>query len=212
MASILAKLLSAADAEWQYWGKSTWKVGEASPSIAHTDDDPIFAERVIEAYCPLVGDKPSETAIQNDEYVWSAVGMCYLMHAASLSRTEFPFSNKHSRFIRHFVHARKSKDTSAPYWGYWICDPRCPAISVGDIVGYARGEGMTRAKARSLLHGESAYEGHTDIVVAKRDDEIDVIGANVMDSVTKKTLKLKPNGRIADPSHCWFVLLKARFQ
>ena len=51
---------------------------------------------------------------------------------------------------------------------------------------------------------------NTDIVVAKRPGEIDVIGGNVRDSVCKKTLALSPSGHLADTSHNWFVVMKKR--
>ena len=70
---------------------------------------------------------------------------------------------------------------------------------------------MTQAKADKLFDASGSYPSHTDLVVAVRGSEVDVIGANVMDSVTKKTLKLDASGRLADPTHFWFVLLKARF-
>ena len=47
--------------------------------------------------------------------------------------------------------------------------------------------------------------------MAKRPGEIDVIGGNVRDSVTKKTLALNNKGQLVDPNHDWFVVLKKRF-
>ena len=40
--------------------------------------------------------------------------------------------------------------------------------------------------------------------------EIDVIGFNVLDSVTKKTVPLTSAGLIADRKHKWFVVLKRK--
>jgi hypothetical protein len=52
---------------------------------------------------------------------------------------------------------------------------------------------------------------HCDLVVAKRSNEIDVIGGNVSDSVTKKTLKLDANGKVKDATRPWFVVIKNLF-
>jgi hypothetical protein len=205
-----SQIVAAANAEWKYWGKSTWKVATGNKNILSKDDDPIFAKYVVDNYCAVVGDTPLVTAIQNDDYAWSAVGISYFMKTAGFNKTEFPFSSNHSKFIRHFISARGNNHANAAYWGYRMSEP-APAIEVGDLIGYGRGEGMTQEKANRLFDSASSYKSHTDVVVSVRAGEIDVIGANVMDSVTKKTLRLDSNGRVDDATHFWFVLLKARF-
>ena len=69
---------------------------------------------------------------------------------------------------------------------------------------------MTAQKAAKLFDATSPYESHSDVVVAKRSGEIDVIGCNVMDSVTKKTLEIGLSGHIEDNVHFWFATLKRR--
>jgi hypothetical protein len=81
---------------------------------------------------------------------------------------------------------------------------------VGDIVAYARGTNMTARRAAALFDSTRAYESHSDVVVARRAREIDVVGANVLDSVTKKTLRLDSAGHIDDARHFWFAVLKRR--
>jgi hypothetical protein len=210
MPTTLQKIIDIANTEWIHWGRSTWKVDSGRTNIVSKDDDPVFAKYVIDNYCAVVRDTPLVTAIQNDDYAWSAVGMSYFMKTAGFSRSEFPFSSSHSKFIQHFVAARKNADANAAYWGYRLTEPGL-SIAVGDLIGYGRGEGMTQDRANRLFDSASSYKSHTDVVVAVRPGEIDVIGANVMDSVTKKTLKLTTNGQIDDPTHFWFVLLKAQF-
>lgn len=210
MPASVSQIINAANTEWQYWGGSTWKVASSRISIFNKDSDSAFAKYVVDNYCKIVGDTPTASAIQNDDYKWSAVGIAYFMKTAGFTKSEFPFSSSHSKFIRHFVTAGKNEDANAAYWGYRLTEPGL-RIAVGDLVGYGRGERMTQDKANRLFDSASSYKSHTDVVVAVRTDEIDVIGANVMDSVTKKTLKLDANGQIDDPTHFWFVLLKARF-
>ena len=43
------------------------------------------------------------------------------------------------------------------------------------------------------------YASHVDIVVATRDGEIDVIGGNVEQSVTLRTLQVDPEGKLINP-------------
>jgi hypothetical protein len=72
---------------------------------------------------------------------------------------------------------------------------------VGDLVCAPRQLGVT-------YDTEEGYASHCDLVVAKRINEVDIIGGNVSDSVTKKTLKLDGNGKVKDTSRPWFVVIK----
>jgi hypothetical protein len=81
----------------------------------------------------------------------------------------------------------------------------------GDIIAYSRAKNNSQEKANALFDATGRYESHSDVVVAKRTTEIDVVGCNVIDSVTKKTLSIDANGRIVpDGQHLWFVVLKRR--
>ena len=207
MAASVQTILDAANAEWKHWGQSTWDLVRGKRKIGHRDDEDPFARYVIANYCAVGGGSPSVAAIQDDQFAWSAVGMSFIMDSAGFGKKEFPFSVRHSTFIRHFVKARKNQDATAPYWGFQFGEPNA-GPEIGDLVAYARGTNMTQKKALALFDSSSSYQSHTDVVVDKRPGEIDVIGCNVMDSVTMKTLKLGPDGHIADPQHFWFAVLK----
>jgi hypothetical protein len=208
MAKTVADLLSAADREWQRWGKSTWNVATGARKVGHTDDERDFAQIVIDDYCSVGGGNPSVADISNDDYFWSAVGISAMFKAAGFAKPEFPFSQSHSTWLRKFIKARKERQP-ALYWGFRVTEAQATP-DVGDIVGYARGNGLTFESAQRFFDKTGSYSSHSDIVVAKRPREIDVIGANVLDSVTKKTLPLTQAGLIADRSHKWFVVLKRK--
>ena len=131
------------------------------------------------------------------------------MSMAGYLKTEFPFAQSHSVFVRRFVAARKNRNLSAIYWGFRMGDVGGQP-EPGDVIAYARGNNMTASKAAAFFDRTSAYDSHTDVVVAKRGEEIDVIGCNVLDSVTKKTLRIDPAGNIVDNRHFWFAVLKRR--
>jgi hypothetical protein len=150
--------------------------------------------------------------IQDDRYFWSAVGMSAIMKAAGFTRDEFPFAQSHSKFIRRFVAARNAKEASASFWAYRLSES-AGKPEIGDIVAYARGKQgspMTRTKADALFDSTASYDSHTDVVVSKTANNIQVIGCNVLDSVTKKTIRLGANGHIDDNKHFWFAVLKRR--
>ncbi|WP_306547152.1 DUF2272 domain-containing protein [Desulfobulbus sp.] len=203
------QLVDSATAEWVFWGKSVWNVAKKTATIGHKDDEESFAQYVVDNYCSVGGGNPSLFDIQNDEYAWSAVGMSAIMKNAGFTVAEFPFSQSHSTYIRAFIKARLNEDQSAAYWGYRLGEPGGEP-DVGDLVGYARGEGLTHEKAQKYFDKKTSYKSHIDIVVARRATEIDVIGANVLDSVTKKTLTISTAGHISDTQHFWFVTLKKR--
>ena len=209
MPATIASILEAATKEWEHWGRSTWNVITGKKQIGHTDDEDPFAQHVIDEYCSVGGGNPSLDDIQDDRYAWSAVCISAIMAGAGHTKAMFPFAQSHSVYIRHFVKARNEKDTGAVYWGRRLTEANATP-QPGDLIGYARGKDMTFDKAQAFFDKTTAYESHTDIVVAQRPGEIDVIGGNVRDSVTKKTIPLTASGLIADRSHPWFVVLRRR--
>lgn len=209
MPASLESILQSAHKEWKFWGKSTWHVPAGHTHIGATDDQAVFAQHVVDAYCSVGGGSPTLFDIQDDRYYWSAVGMSAIMKGAGFLKSEFPFAQSHSVFIRHFIKARKQQWQDAAFWGFRAGEAGAQP-EVGDVVAYARAKKMTAEKAAALYDSTSSYESHTDVVVARRDNEIDVIGANVLDSVTMKTLSLNGQGHIEDNRHFWFAVLKRR--
>lgn len=209
MPATVASILSAARAEWDTWGRSDWNLVAGTKHIVHTDDEPAFARYVVDNYCAVGGGAPSLDDISDDRYFWSAVGMSAIMKNSGFARSEFPFAQSHSKFIRYFVAARKSEDRSAAFWAFRLGE-QGGKPEPGDLVAYARAKGMTPEKAAKLFDATRDYESHSDVVVAKRAAEIDVIGCNVMDSVTRKTLRIDASGDLLDDQHSWFAVLKRR--
>lgn len=209
MRPTVAQLIHAAEAEWVLWGRSTWNTLDGSRTLGHRDDEPPFAQRVIDAYCALAGGSPTLLQIQDDQYAWSAVGLSFVMKQAGFTAKEFPFAQAHSRWIRRFIAARRAGIADAAYWGYRTSESQATP-EPGDLVAYARGKNMTAAKADKLFDATGSYESHSDLVVAKRPGAIEVIGCNVMDSVTRKTLAITGTGHLNDPHHHWFAVLRRR--
>lgn len=209
MPANIESIIRSATHEWNYWGKSYWNLIANKRNIVKKDDDEEFAKYIINNYCSIGGGTPSLIDIQDDRYAWSAVGMSAIMKNAGFKKAEFPFAQSHSVYIRRFIADRLQNNQLAAFWGYRHGEDGGQP-TVGDLVGYARGKGLTIEKAKKFFDKKDAYESHTDVVVAVRPGEIDVIGANVLDSVTKKTLKLNKHGHIQDDQHFWFVILKHR--
>ncbi len=208
MPATSTNIVDAAQAEWEHWGRSTWNLITGRKRIGHTDDERNFAKHAIDKYCSVVGDTPSVDDISNDIYFWSAVTISAVMKNAGFTKREFPFSNNHSVFIRAFIAARKASNADATYWGFRLHEGK---PDVGDLIGYVRPDRPTSfSDAQAFFDRTRPYPSHSDIVVAKRAGEIDVIGGNVLDSVTRKTVAIDRNGLVADRAHLWFVVLKRK--
>ena len=215
MPATVQSVVDAANIEWTRWGGAIWNtVANTITSGFHTDDEADFAGIVRDEYCalliPKAKDRPSKKAIAKDQYFWSAVGMSFILHEAGYTKSEFKFSQAHRTFIRQAIKARRAKKTSAPFWGFRINEPGS-APAVGDLIGYARGDGVSHNSAQGFFDDmTTSYGSHTDVVVATRAGEIEVIGANVEDSVAKKIVRVGPDGLLTDTIHPWFVVLKRR--
>jgi hypothetical protein len=197
-----SSIVAAAVKEWDFWGRSVTPGG-----IHHTDNEIEFARYVLGTYCKPLGANPSLHDIQKDVYFWSAVTISYMIRQAGISESEFTFSQRHSTYIRESIKARKDKDKSKAYWGFRIDEPEA-ILAPGDIVGAGRTEGMSFEEAQALFDKKVDYESHSDIVVAVRAGEADLIGGNVGDSVTMKKLTLNASGKIRDKKNRSFVVMK----
>lgn len=194
-------IVATATKEWDFWGNSV------PGKIHHTDNELAFATYVLETYCRPLKATPSLSEIANDTYFWSAVAISFMVRQAGVSASEFTFSQSHSTYIREAIKARRDKDKTKAYWGFRI-DEAEAILAPGDIVGAGRTKGMTFEQAQALFDKKTDYESHSDIVVAVRAGEADLIGGNVSDSVTKKTLKLDAKGRLRDKKNLSFVVMK----
>jgi hypothetical protein len=98
----------------------------------------------------------------------------------------FRYSTQHSVYISQAIRDRLNARADAGYWGFRLNEQ---APDVGDIVCWAREDGVDYDNQKN-----GNYKGHCDIVVQKSDGMVFVIGGNVGDSVTKRPLRLAPNG------------------
>lgn len=211
MPATVHQLLSSADAMWAAWSYPTWNLITEAHDIPHDDKDKVYATIVRDVYCHELGEKkkPSLDRIMEDDYAWSASGMSYLLREGGLTEDEFPFHQSHHHFIRRAIAARK-QNHDWTFWGYRHGE-NGGQPQVGDLVAYVRNDTITWKQAKLFFDVDSGYDSHTDIVVKVRPGEIDVIGANVASSVTKKTLALDTTGHIANTTtktFHWFATLR----
>lgn len=131
---------------------------------------------------------------------WSAAFISWVMKKAGAG-DRFKRSARHSVYIRDAIQKRKTNDSSAAFKGYRLNEV---VPQVGDLVCASRGSDAGKVGYDTTRD----YEAHCDIVVATQPGKIEVIGGNVSDSVSKKTLKTDAQGHLIDTSSPWFVVIK----
>ena len=146
-------------------------------------------------------------ADRDGDFAWSAAFISYVMRIAAAGDS-FPYSPNHSAYIdiarqesRGEVHGydvtAERPEAYAPQLGDLICTGRAGAV---DIVF-------------DDLPAET-FPAHCDIVVARADGTLSVIGGNVDDAVTMKHVPITADGRLAGPDgvvdtrYHWFVVLR----
>nr|KZB02389.1 hypothetical protein A4A59_10555 [Rhizobium leguminosarum] len=90
-----------------------------------------------------------------------------------------------------------------------MVDPTTTPVAVGDLLWASRSGDDCRAppltfadakrEVKRIREGRAdSFCSHSDIVVAIRDGQVDVIGGNVKQAVTRTTYHLDTSGRIRD--------------
>ena len=182
------KLKEIAEREWEFFDRGTRKESEEG-----------FWQQIVKYWREGVGINFVDTKaeVSSNNFPWSAVFISWIMKQAGAGN-KFKYSARHSIYIRDAIKNRKNNVSDAGFKGYKI-DEISP--EVGDLVCAPRQSGVT-------YNTTTDYPSHCDLVVAKRVDEIDIIGGNVSNSVTRKTLKLDTDGTVKDTSRPWFVVIK----
>jgi len=126
---------------------------------------------------------------------WSAAFISFVMQKAGAG-SKFKSSSSHSKYIVDAVKNRKN-NTDNPFKAYKLNEKK---VEVGDLVCYSRQSGVD-------YDTTSSYKSHCDIVVSANNDNAEVIGGNVGQSVTKRKVNLK-NGYLNDKNASWFTVIK----
>lgn len=187
-----AKLINTALYEWQGWGETT--LDGRIVKKGGKEEQKGFTDRVAKYWKEGVGLNYTG---QNKDVAWSSAFISFLMKIAGYGK-DFVYSASHSDYITAFIKNRKDGNTKATFVGYKINEKN---YEVGDLICYSRQDGVTYDTVGN-------YASHCDLIVAKRPNEIEVIGGNVSDSVTKKILPLDTSGNLGDRSHKWFAHIK----
>lgn len=141
-------------------------------------------------------------------FPWSAAFISFIMKASGAD-TAFKYSGRHATYI---VDAVKNRNTPKyPFRGYPINEQK---PEIGDLICAPRGANKGLIYDR-IVQTED-FQSHCDIVVAKTNSNIEVIGGNVGDTVAKTIVALNASGYIdKSPDSAfrnWFVVIKNAVQ
>lgn len=187
------KAVEIARQEWTRFGQQTIDKENKIVKKGGQEAEEPYSDRVAD-YWKVVG---FDLSGKDTHEPWSAAFISWVMKQAGME-DRFSYSEWHATYIRNSIVARRNGDKSFAYWGYRLSE-RAP--QVGDLVGYARQGGV------SYDYQPLTYASHTDLVVAVRAGEVDVIGGNVQDSVSLKTLSTDSQGKLTDKNQRWFVVM-----
>lgn len=190
------QMVDIARKEWEFFGRQTVVFGEMT-RVGHREADEGYWQRVGTYWKDALNLK--WTGKDTDE-AWSAAFISWVMKTAGLG-DRFLYDEWHAHYINRAIQAREDNDPKYAFYGFRLSE-RAPLV--GDLVCYAREDGV------DFDHRPDTYKSHCDLVVAVRPGEIDVIGGNVQDSVTLKTLKTNPGGLLIDTNNRWFAVLHNR--
>jgi hypothetical protein len=187
--SFKTKLKDTATSEWNFFEKGTKKERENG-----------FWQRIVQYWKEALNINNINNPTDVGNVPWSAAFVSWVMKQSGAGN-QFRYNASHSVYIRDAIKKRKNQVKDAAFIAFKI-DEVTP--EVGDLVCAPRESGITYDTTDN-------YISHCDLVVAKRNNEIDIIGDNVSDSVTKKTLRLNAQGKVQDTTRPWFVVIKNLF-
>lgn len=187
------RVISVANYEWQGWGEPTIQKNGTQTKKGGFEANRGYAERVGEYWRIGTGEKFDGT----DKNAWSSAFISYIMKKAGAGN-KFVYNSLHSKYITDSIANRKQGKTNEAFVGYKVNEI---APKVGDLVCYSRQGGID-------YDTTGDYFSHCDLVVKKRKNEIEVIGGNVNNAVTKKILSTDNRGVLTDKKYNWFAVIK----
>lgn len=169
--------------EWRRFGEQTYDIRGRATNVGHKEGETPYWQYVGEYWRYGVNN---DTLTGRDHSVpWSAAFISWVMRTAGAGN-RFHYSPQHSIYI---FRAIKDLLQGKPDAGFYCYQLREWKPQVGDLVCWARRDGI------DYQHQNGGdYPGHCDVVVEVGADQIQIVGGNVGDSVTKRPLELNDGG------------------
>lgn len=174
-----------AEEEYRVWNPPQRRLTETQPAAT-----PILQLYYREGVRREMSAADLQNAVWQNGHPWSAVFISYVMRKAGAGAA-FRYSAAHQTYIVAAKTNRLTGNAASPFWAY---RPDEVVPEIGDLICRSRqGSGATYD---SISDGRT-YATHSDVVTAIRPGEIRVVGGNVHQNVDAKTVRTRPDGRIA---------------
>ncbi|EMP5044331.1 DUF2272 domain-containing protein [Citrobacter freundii] len=186
-AGFTANAASIAIDEWRFFGEQRYN---PSGDIIHSgrkEGEDGWWQRV-GLYWAKIGRNDLDG--RDHDWPWSAAFISWVMREAGAG-DRFSYSASHATYISKSIRDRNQGNANALYWGYRL-NERKP--QVGDLVCWDRDPDKVVDYDHQHLGN---YSSHTDLVVSVSTDQIEIIGGNVGNSVTRRPLMLTAEGYLA---------------
>lgn len=189
MTDFIKRLCAICKSEWLHFGKQSINVDNRLFRSGNRETDPGFWQRVGVYW--EVGTNLDLDGLDVD-WPWSAAFMSYVMKMAG-AEDHFKYSIRHSDYINDAI-----LNANPSFVGRRVSEY---APKIGDIVCYSRQNGV------DFDNLPDRYRSHGDVVCGIKNGYIEVIGGNVINSVTKKNLRVDSDGLLSDTNHAWFAII-----
>jgi hypothetical protein len=201
-------IIARATGEWDYFGRQTvvYRGSEESiPRVGYWEDDDRGHSLRVNAYWRAVGHPRLDGS--DCKQPWSAAFISWVMQRANVPQSQFRPASA------HWVYLSQAIDEAA-FPGRWFVPKRVADYSPqpGDLICSSRGPrrpGMIGGyTSSSMLKGTNT---HCDLVIANTGRQVEAIGGNVRNSVSKVSVELDSAGRLRSvPRRPWFIVLQNR--
>jgi hypothetical protein len=127
---------------------------------------------------------------------WSAAFISYLMDEVGLTDKQFHYSSAHWQYIKRAFEQPEG-------YAFKACDPRRTPPGIGDLLCYSRGSFPLKSFAewqKAVQEPAFSAASHCEVVidVDRSAKKIETIGGNVLQSVTRRKLKLNEENVLSD--------------
>lgn len=202
-------ILSVADHEWDYFHRQHVVFDgdhESIPDVGLWEDDSEELSYRVNWYWRAV-DKPDLTG-KDCTQPWSAAFISWVMDSAGVPPEIFPHADAHWIYLEQILQRAEYPDA-----GFIPHSIRDYSPQPGDLVCAGRADTHISSDldVRDMAASVRNAKLHCDIVVERHGQQLDVVGGNVRNSVSKTTLPLTANGLLQPlRRRPWFLILENR--
>lgn len=200
---LVGAIVAKANEEWNWFGREEYALNGQRTREGKREDADDASERVRRYW--EEGRTGEKFTGKNRNQPWSAAFISYVMAKGGMGSL-FRYSSAHRDYVHAAIKARRAEKRDTSYWAYELVEQ---PVELGDLIcaGRVTEDWPGPVTWQDAVAGRG-YPSHCDLVVAKNGDEIETIGGNVGQSVSKKHYRLV-GGKLTESNFAkGFALLK----